>query len=113
MIGFDKIKSHLKMFTSMLLGRKSFLVSHGKLVSVYDLIKNAWVQHFIFDSEVCCILKDAEEYGEQSIFIVLSSGNIELARQQLTADDCTWQLDENGQKIEGQIVKVVSDYMSQ
>jgi hypothetical protein len=74
-IGFDKIKAHYKLYNQMLLGRRSFIVSHSQQVSVFDLISNEWVQHLSFDSKVQCLLKSTtEEYGQQSIFIVLESG---------------------------------------
>jgi hypothetical protein len=52
MLGLDAIKYHIRLFNSMTLGRRSFLVSHSNFVSIYDLIKNEWVQHIEFESKV-------------------------------------------------------------
>jgi len=45
----DAIKYSVRLFSSMVLGRRSFLVSHSHFVSIYDLIRNEWVKHIEFD----------------------------------------------------------------
>lgn len=55
-------------------------------------------------------MKDKEAYGEQTVFIVLESGKIELASQQFSSEDTSWKLYEEGQYVDGNILKVVSDF---
>lgn len=60
----------------MILGRRSFLVSHSNFVSIYDLIKNEWVKHMQFDTKVVEILRDFEKDGSRRVFVVLDNGKI-------------------------------------
>jgi hypothetical protein len=114
MISFDVIKGYLKLYQSMLLGRRSFLVAHGKQVSVFDLIQNDWIQHIYFNDEVKHLLKDSEtEYGVQQIFILFESGRVDIAEQYFSSDDSKWTLESEGQYMDGKIVKVAPDYQTQ
>jgi hypothetical protein len=76
LLSLDAIKYHIRLFNSMSLGRRSFLVSHSKYVSIYDLIKNEWVQHMEFESKVKALRRDFEENGNRRIYVVLESGTI-------------------------------------
>ena len=38
MVKFNAIKQHIALYTSMVLGPRSFLVSHSNMVSVFDLL---------------------------------------------------------------------------
>jgi len=71
LIPLDSIKHHIRLFNSMVLGRRSFLVSHSSFVSISDLIKNEWVQHMDFKKRVLALRRDAEDEGNRRIFVVL------------------------------------------
>jgi hypothetical protein len=60
----------------MILGRRSFLVSHSHFVSIYDLIRNEWVKHMQFEAKVRVILRDYENSGSRKVFVVLDNGII-------------------------------------
>jgi hypothetical protein len=62
----------------MTLGRRSFLVSHSNFVSIYDLIKNEWVQHIDFKNKVKALRRDTEMNGNRRIYVVQENGNIKL-----------------------------------
>jgi uncharacterized protein YaaR (DUF327 family) len=79
----------------MTLGRRSFLVSHSNFVSIYDLIKNEWVQHIDFKNKVKALRRDTEMNGNRRIYVVLENGNIkliELLSKTITKD---WTILEN------------------
>jgi hypothetical protein len=41
----------------MEMSKRSYLVAHGNMVSVYDLIKNKWVQNIPFEGEVTNVVR--------------------------------------------------------
>ena len=76
----------------MILGRRSFLVSHSNFVSIYDLIKNEWVKHMEFESKVRVLLRDYEEMGSRKVFVVLDNGKIFMIEQDSSTIFKEWQL---------------------
>ena len=88
----DTIKHHVRVFNSMILGRRSFLVSHSHFVSIYDLIKNDWVKHMEFESKVKVLLRDYEEMGSRKVFVVLDNGKIFMIEQDNSTIFKEWQL---------------------
>jgi hypothetical protein len=76
----------------MILGRRSFLVSHSHFVSIYDLIKNDWVKHMEFESKVKVLLRDYEEMGSRKVFVVLDNGKIFMIEQDNSTIFKEWQL---------------------
>jgi hypothetical protein len=62
----------------MSLGRRSFLVSHSKFVSIYDLIKNEWVQHVQFEHKVKALRRNCEDDGNRRIYVILDNGIIKM-----------------------------------
>ena len=76
----------------MILGRRSFLVSHSNFVSIYDLIKNEWVKHMEFESKVRVLLGDYEEMGSRKVFVVLDNGKIFMIEQDNSTIFKEWQL---------------------
>ncbi len=60
----------------MSLGRRSFLVSHSNFVSIYDLIKNEWVQHIDFKVKVKALRRDSENAGNRRMYVILENGKI-------------------------------------
>ena len=75
----------------MILGRRSFLVSHSNFVSIYDLIKNEWVKHMEFESKVRVLLRDYEEMGSRKVFVVLDNGKIFMIEQDSSTIFKEWQ----------------------
>jgi|LauGreDrversion4_2_1035121.scaffolds.fasta_scaffold216128_2 hypothetical protein len=65
----------------MILGRRSFLVSHSNFVSIYDLIKNDWIKHMEFETKVIFLLRDFEAEGSRKVFVVLDNGKIFMIEQ--------------------------------
>jgi hypothetical protein len=55
--GLKSVKMHLRLFPSMEMSKRSYLVAHGNMVSVYDLIKNKWVQNIPFEGEVTNVVR--------------------------------------------------------
>jgi hypothetical protein len=76
LLPLDSVKHHVRVFNSMILGRRSFLVSHSNFVSIYDLIKNEWVKHMEFEGKVRFLLRDYEVSGSRKVFVVLDNGKI-------------------------------------
>lgn len=60
----------------MTLGRRSFLVSHSNFVSIYDLIKNEWVQHIDFKVKINALRRDSEIGGNRKMYVILENGKI-------------------------------------
>jgi hypothetical protein len=79
----------------MTLGRRSFLVSHSNFVSIYDLIKNEWVQHIDFKNKVKALRRDTEMNGNRRIYVVLENGNIKLIEVLSKSITKDWTILEN------------------
>lgn len=79
----------------MSLGRRSFLVSHSNFVSIYDLIKNEWVQHIDFKVKVKALRRDTEMDGNRRIYVVLEDGNIKLIEVLSKTISKDWTILEN------------------
>jgi hypothetical protein len=79
----------------MTLGRRSFLVSHSNFVSIYDLIKNEWVQHIDFKNKVKALRRDTEMNGNRRIYVVLENGNIKLIEVLSKTTTKDWTILEN------------------
>ena len=79
----------------MSLGRRSFLVSHSNFVSIYDLIKNEWVQHIDFKVKIKALRRDTEMDGNRRIYVVLEDGNIKLIEVLAQTASKEWTILEN------------------
>jgi len=112
LLNLDCIKNHARLFNSLILGRRSFLVSHTNFVSIYDLIRNDWVKHMEFDGKVRFLLRDYEVEGSRKVYVVLDNGKILMIEQDNSSIFKEWQLVKDVQfTYKGEIKQVCSDFV--
>lgn len=61
-IFYERIKNRCKIFNGFVFIKTFIFVAHGKLLSLFDVLKQKWIKHISFDDEIVSVfrLKDDE-----------------------------------------------------
>lgn len=105
-IFYQKIKNHCKLFNSFVLIKTLMLVSHGHIVSFFSVLKQKWIKHFSFESQVKSIFRQTFP-GGVDICCLLEDGSVKYINQRGNPDPDSDEFsidDEFEQKIEGKII---------
>lgn len=112
LLPLDGVKNYVRVFNSMILGRRSFIVSHSTFVSIYDLIKNEWVKHIEFEAKVRSVLRDYEVSGSRKVFVVLDNGKIYMLFQDRDSIFKEWNIVKDvAFEYKGQVKQICSDFV--
>jgi hypothetical protein len=62
------------------------MVAHGHIVSLFNILKQKWINHFEFDSQVVSIFRMKDENDDFDICVLLTDGKIIFINQRENED---------------------------
>lgn len=88
-IFYQRIKKNVKLFNAFCLIRTSIIVTHGHILSQYNILKKAqnWSNHISFEADIESVFRLSNEEHEFDIYVILKNGKVYcLKATQVTAD---------------------------
>jgi hypothetical protein len=76
---YQRIKNHCKLFTGFVFLKTYIFVAHGKILSLYDILKQEFTKDIPFPDEIRQVFRSSSsEDGEQEFMICVLLENEEL-----------------------------------
>lgn len=81
-IFYERIKSRCKIFGAFVFIKTFIFVAHGKLLSLFDVLKQKWIKHISFDEDIISVfrLRD-DENDDFDICVLLHGGKMKVFNQ--------------------------------
>lgn len=109
---YDLVRNHARIYTAITLVNTNFFVAFNNVVAIYDVVKKQWTNFFYFTTQVFALLRNqiSEKAHELNVGALLESGEVKIIdRPKVRGDE--WHEDVTAKiKVEGKILKVVSDW---
>ena len=93
-----------KLFNSFVFVKTYIFVAHGKFLSLFDVLKQKWMKHLVFDADILTVFrqKDDEEFD---ICVLQIDGKIKFINQRNNPGTEDYTLDESIEfQIQGKIL---------
>ena len=109
-IFFQKVKNHCKLFSCFVFVGTYIFVSHGPYLSLFNVLKQKWIDHMVFDSEIVQVFRSEDGHGGMDICVLQDDGKIDIIHKTEDAyEDGTpgrYEIDDSLEKtIEGEFLQ--------
>lgn len=69
-IFYQRVKNHCKLFSCFVFVKTYIFVSHGKYLSLFNVLKREWLDHIEFDSEIVQVFRSEDGKGGFDICVL-------------------------------------------
>jgi hypothetical protein len=77
-IYYQRVKSYCKVFSAFVFAGTDIFVSHGKILTQFDVQKKTIVDHISFDREIIDVFRAYDGLGGFDIVVILAKGSIKI-----------------------------------
>jgi hypothetical protein len=75
-IFYQRVKNHCKLFNCFVFVGTYIFVSHGKYLSLFNVLKNRWLDHMEFSAEVIQVFRSEDGDGGFDICVLTADNKI-------------------------------------
>jgi hypothetical protein len=72
---FNNVKSYINIFSMFSLIKNTCYVSHGKILSQYNILENNWMSHYTYKEPILSLFR-ASVKGQFQACLMLKNGDI-------------------------------------
>jgi len=80
-IFYQRVKNHCKLFSCFVFVKTFIFVSHGRFLSLFNVLKQKWIDHMEFKSEIVQVFRSEDGQGGFDICVLQDDANIALLRR--------------------------------
>ena len=77
-IYYQRVKSYCKIFSSYIFVGTYIFVSHGKILTLFDVQKKSIFEHLIFERDIMNVFRSSDGQGGFDIVVMLAKGLINI-----------------------------------
>ena len=100
------IQDHFKLYENYVLINTSFFVSHGHLISIYDVIQQKWVKHFNFEQKIEVFFRNQKDLHLYNVGILFEDQTFKIIDSEDISVPENWALEDLSLTIPGKLLYV-------
>ena len=75
---YGVVQNFFRLYENFVLINTSFFVSHGHLISVYDIIKQKWIMHFNFEKKIIKVFRNQKDLFLYNLCVLFEDQTFKL-----------------------------------
>jgi hypothetical protein len=57
---YQRVKNHCKIFNCFVFVKTYIFVSHGRFLSLFNVLKQSWIDHIKFEAEIVAVFRSED-----------------------------------------------------